>query len=224
MRCYATCSPSICLMCRFILDNKHSCSVVYIFYSGKNRAILHSRHEPHRHHPRHPLYETISQGRLLRRLRRLAGSLLPRPLPHQLTARACACTAASTRAQSSSTPPPAGYQRMSPHHRLLSQRQHCRIARGRCPGQSPRLDAGHPHLQARLAHRGARRLPPYPWGPGSPVRLQPMALGLGLASTLLASIDGYAHQADIVWLASSTSIPSSITPLSSSSCVPGVRP
>jgi fructoselysine 6-phosphate deglycase len=38
----------------------------------------------------------------------------------------------------------------------------------------------------------------YPWGPGSQVRQQPMALGLLLASALLASLDGYAHQAQVL--------------------------
>jgi fructoselysine-6-P-deglycase FrlB-like protein len=38
----------------------------------------------------------------------------------------------------------------------------------------------------------------YPWGPGSPVRQQPMALGLELASALLASLDGYAHHAQVL--------------------------
>ena len=38
----------------------------------------------------------------------------------------------------------------------------------------------------------------YPWGPGSPVRQQPMALGLSLASALLASVDGYAHHKQVL--------------------------
>jgi fructoselysine 6-phosphate deglycase len=33
----------------------------------------------------------------------------------------------------------------------------------------------------------------YPWGPGSLVRQQPMALGLTLASAILAALDGYAY-------------------------------
>jgi fructoselysine 6-phosphate deglycase len=38
----------------------------------------------------------------------------------------------------------------------------------------------------------------YPWGAGSLVRQQPMALGLALASALLASLDGYAHHAEVL--------------------------